>query len=110
MFFFNSTATPEIYSFRHTLSLPDALPICYGINAPEKKWNDYAGVNVKGKIVLILVNDPDYQTPTLRGPFNGRSEEHTSELQSLIRISYAVFCSKKKKHKTNNYPDLRVNE
>src|SRR3546814_10910046 len=34
-----------------------------------------------------------------------RSEEHTSELQSLMRISYAVFCLKKKKNKTytNNY-------
>src|SRR3546814_3913242 len=31
-----------------------------------------------------------------------RSEEHTSELQSLMRISYAVFCLKKKKSKTNN--------
>src|SRR3546814_8882168 len=31
-----------------------------------------------------------------------RSEEHTSELQSLMRISYAVFCLKKKKYKT--YP------
>src|SRR3546814_3352252 len=30
-----------------------------------------------------------------------RSEEHTSELQSLMRISYAVFCLKKKKHKTS---------
>src|SRR3546814_3407155 len=30
----------------------------------------------------------------------GRSEEHTSELQSLMRISYAVFCLKKKKNKT----------
>src|SRR3546814_2654910 len=29
-----------------------------------------------------------------------RSEEHTSELQSLMRISYAVFCLKKKKHST----------
>src|SRR3546814_4723443 len=29
---------------------------------------------------------------------NKRSEEHTSELQSLMRISYAVFCLKKKKH------------
>src|SRR3546814_3172130 len=29
-----------------------------------------------------------------------RSEEHTSELQSLMRISYAVFCLKKKKHTT----------
>src|SRR3546814_20222624 len=32
-----------------------------------------------------------------------RSEEHTSELQSLMRISYAVFCLKKKKKKTNIY-------
>src|SRR3546814_3083632 len=30
----------------------------------------------------------------------GRSEEHTSELQSLMRISYAVFCLKKKKKKS----------
>src|SRR3546814_2470792 len=34
---------------------------------------------------------------------NGRSEEHTSELQSLMRISYAVFCWKKKKIKTATY-------
>src|SRR3546814_965092 len=33
---------------------------------------------------------------------NRRSEEHTSELQSLMRISYAVFCLKKKKYKENN--------
>src|SRR3546814_8173951 len=33
----------------------------------------------------------------------GRSEEHTSELQSLMRISYAVFCLKKKKQKQNIY-------
>src|SRR3546814_2703833 len=33
-----------------------------------------------------------------------RSEEHTSELQSLMRISYAVFCLKKKKH-TKNIPN-----
>src|SRR3546814_2914770 len=31
----------------------------------------------------------------------GRSEEHTSELQSLMRISYAVFCLKKKKNKSH---------
>src|SRR3546814_3648046 len=33
-------------------------------------------------------------------PMIARSEEHTSELQSLMRISYAVFCLKKKKRKT----------
>src|SRR3546814_2424690 len=32
-----------------------------------------------------------------------RSEEHTSELQSLMRISYAVFCLKKKKHNSTHY-------
>src|SRR3546814_7990300 len=32
-----------------------------------------------------------------------RSEEHTSELQSLMRISYAVFCLKKKKNKTKDF-------
>src|SRR3546814_2295737 len=38
-----------------------------------------------------------------RGAKRGRSEEHTSELQSLMRISYAVFClKKKKKNKTKN--------
>src|SRR3546814_3858055 len=34
-----------------------------------------------------------------------RSEEHTSELQSLMRNSYAVFCLKKKKHTQPNTPD-----
>src|SRR3546814_6487948 len=35
-----------------------------------------------------------------KGRIAGRSEEHTSELQSLMRISYAVFCLKKKKTQT----------
>src|SRR3546814_15754756 len=49
--------------------------------------------------VIVL----DWMLPRLDGPGvldalrNGRSEEHTSELQSLMRISYAVFCLKKKK-------------
>src|SRR3546814_1788991 len=37
---------------------------------------------------------------------HGRSEEHTSELQSLMRISYAVFCLKKKKNKRHNKTTL----
>src|SRR3546814_9201680 len=37
----------------------------------------------------------------------GRSEEHTSELQSLMRISYAVFCLKKKKQENNNLSQQR---
>src|SRR3546814_12646627 len=38
-----------------------------------------------------------------RASFPARSEEHTSELQSLMRISYAVFCLKKKKKKKRRY-------
>src|SRR3546814_8686042 len=38
-----------------------------------------------------------------------RSEEHTSELQSLMRISYAVFCLKKKKKKHKNTTELIIN-
>src|SRR3546814_2837971 len=44
---------------------------------------------------LRLVNDADQGRE--HAPGGGRSEEHTSELQSLMRISYAVFCLKKKK-------------
>src|SRR3546814_7891166 len=45
---------------------------------------------------LVLLQD-------LRPQDVGRSEEHTSELQSLMRISYAVFCLKKKKHYQTNW-------
>lgn len=45
----------------------------YGINAPEKGWNDYEGVDVTGKTVVILVNDPDWQSPGLEGPFGGKA-------------------------------------
>src|SRR3546814_5715142 len=44
-----------------------------------------------------------------REPAFGRSEEHTSELQSLMRISYAVFCLKKKKITKQNYTTLTTN-
>src|SRR3546814_1537511 len=48
-----------------------------------------------------LRRDGDEQ-PSAPQPDRIRSEEHTSELQSLMRISYAVFCLKKKKHITKH--------
>lgn len=45
----------------------------YGINAPEREWNDYEGIDVKGKTVVILVNDPDFGTESLEGEFGGRA-------------------------------------
>src|SRR3546814_6997032 len=47
-----------------------------------------------GATLDLRVEDPP--------PAKWRSEEHTSELQSLMRISYAVFCLKKKKIKQDN--------
>ena len=56
-----------------TLKDSELVFVGYGINAPEKGWNDYAGVDVKGKTVVILVNDPDWQTEGLEGPFGGKA-------------------------------------
>src|SRR3546814_9661843 len=55
---------------------------------------------------LRLIGDYLRSTPD---PDRGRSEEHTSELQSLMRISYAVFCLKKKKQNQGNYQDTHSN-
>src|SRR3546814_9017947 len=52
----------------------------------------------------VLPEQPNLQTAHIADElteFAVRSEEHTSELQSLMRISYAVFCLKKKKTSTN---------
>lgn len=51
----------------------DVVFVGYGINAPEKGWNDYAGLDVKGKTVVILVNDPDWEVKEAKGEFNGRA-------------------------------------
>jgi Zn-dependent M28 family amino/carboxypeptidase len=56
-----------------SLSGSELVFVGYGINAPEKGWNDYAGLDVKGKTVVILVNDPDWQSAGLEGPFNGKA-------------------------------------
>ena len=42
----------------------------YGITAPEFQWNDYAGLDVKGKVILCLVNDPPSDDPSF---FGGKS-------------------------------------
>src|SRR6187455_3875904 len=82
-FFFNDTATTEIYTVMNTLSLHDALPI----SQPTARRRLGETTDALSTDELPAVSD-------------ARSEEHTSELQSLITISYAVFCLKKKK-KTN---------
>src|SRR3546814_2014332 len=84
---FRSAASPSNYRFnRHS---PSAMP---GMDSPVRPESDdfYFYSN-------SYVSSGQPWRPSLQHP---RSEEHTSELQSLMRISYAVFCLKKKKYKT----------
>ncbi len=55
-----------------SISESEMIFVGYGINAPERDWNDYAGVDVSGKTVVMLVNDPGFATqdPDL---FNGNT-------------------------------------
>jgi Zn-dependent M28 family amino/carboxypeptidase len=59
---------------QENVSVTDAplVFVGYGIVAPEHHWNDYAGVDMHGKIAVILINDPDFETGDDRG-FGGRA-------------------------------------
>ncbi|HET8763166.1 MAG TPA: hypothetical protein VFM12_07095, partial [Gemmatimonadales bacterium] len=57
-----------LWSMQDTSSVSargELVYVGYGIVAPEYDWDDYAGVDVKGKIVVTLVNDPGLQDSTL---------------------------------------------
>jgi Zn-dependent M28 family amino/carboxypeptidase len=52
----------------------DGAPIVfvgYGVKAPERNWDDFKGVDLKGKVALVLVNDPDFETG--QGDFGGKA-------------------------------------
>src|SRR3546814_2257364 len=117
--FFNHPATNEIYTYCHTLSLPDALPIFgigWDLNSSSGARLLYAPGAAVVQSTVVQDESGSYDVVLLGGgsaPVVGqslaglrrsgsvtdaadvRSEEHTSELQSLMRISYAVFCLKK---------------
>jgi Zn-dependent M28 family amino/carboxypeptidase len=43
----------------------------YGVHAPERNWDDFKGVDLKGKIAVVLINDPDFETGS--GDFGGKA-------------------------------------
>src|SRR5687767_15953840 len=88
-FFFNDTATTEIY----TLSLHDALPICSprAIGFLGKIYDE--GSPLRVALAYEQATGWHKQNPTIR------SEEHTSELQSLAYLVCRLLLEKKKKKK-----------
>src|SRR3546814_15902789 len=99
--FFNDRGTPEIYTYGHTLSLLDALPFCLPLSVrlpPTTQLLEAPGMasNVVGNAARSVTCRRS--SAALFALPLSRSEEHTSELQSLMRTSYAVFCLKKNNH------------
>src|SRR3546814_10553868 len=106
-FCFNETAATESYPYWHTLALHDALPISSKrVRSRETPLAFLRGdVADSASLAVLATSFSASRTDRRRAMIwlaswicvAARSEEHTSELQSLMRISYAVFCLKKKK-------------
>src|SRR3546814_9651957 len=78
----------------HTAKSVSVMPL-----DSRMRWSCLSSAARFGASLAICPSALMYVTPNAR--LRARSEEHTSELQSLMRISYAVFCLKKKKTITN---------
>src|SRR3546814_7145302 len=90
-FFLNDTGTSEIYTNSHALALRDALPLCADGDARHEGGPVARDPRPReGSASAIHRREPRQDARAIR------SAEHTSELQSLMRNSYAVFCLKTK--------------
>src|SRR3546814_4563376 len=117
VFFFNDTATTEIYTYGHTLALHYALPICVRLAASRTVAKasgsrssrlSPASCRPRSHGVRARSSSSDKAWTSGSSALICRSEEHTSELQSLMRISYAVFCLKKKKYTNSQHNKIHV--
>src|SRR3546814_4313459 len=81
-------------------ALPDIFDLSVG---GQVRWGSVAPMLEPRALSIAAIGRQQACEPALRGGkvFGIRSEEHTSELQSLMRISYAVLRLKKKQKKTN---------
>src|SRR3546814_1917658 len=86
-------------SQRSDLNAISALIEAHGNDRFAESWLRHRGLGWAADIVAAERNPSPTRTPA-PDEEESRSEEHTSELQSLMRTSYAVFCLKKKKIKT----------
>lgn len=58
---------------RQRLRDAELVFVGYGVTSPERGWNDYAHADIKGKIAVVLINDPDFETGGQSGPFDGKA-------------------------------------
>src|SRR3546814_965022 len=81
--------------------LRDQLAVLEGVRALYQSDDTASGFGVRSYLAALQprVRAPGMQGVGIAVAMRRRSEEHTSELQSLMRISYAVFCLKKKTSK-----------
>src|SRR3546814_2760698 len=100
-----ATLFPYTTLFRSREALEAMLAIINdGVRSAEERLQSLAeAVGAADESAARIVSDttPELVEALVRVRDTARSEEHTSELQSLMRISYAVFCLKKKKSKTH---------
>src|SRR3546814_2294444 len=95
LFVFNDTATTEIYTYL-THSFPTRRSSDLEQVAHPMMQLAHQQIGIFLPALLLGDVDADADQDRIVGA-HVRSEEHTSELQSLMRISYAVFCLKNKK-------------
>ena len=70
---------PQTGATRIDIKAAPLVFVGYGVKAPERGWDDFKGVDLHGKIALVLVNDPDYETaPDVKdgGDFGGKAETY----------------------------------
>src|SRR3546814_7905898 len=91
---------PNAGDARIVLFGPHRLPRDLGVLPHRAQFHDVEALIIQPHPTLAIERRPAALE------LDRRSEEHTSELQSLMRISYAVFCLKKKK--TNNTPKPNI--
>src|SRR3546814_8588964 len=95
------TLFPYTTLFRSVVIIPISLAsersLTFTKNSPGLKFGTFVVVNLVPRLGAAT---PGFTLPVSLHPYSvphsNRSEEHTSELQSLMRISYAVFCLKQK--------------
>src|SRR3546814_8911402 len=104
-----STRTDTLFPYTTLFRSPHRLPLALPCVRPARDRDHDQGhppaARLRGRARQLGLQ----RRPVARGERSApasRSEEHTSELQSLMRISYAGFCLKKKKKTTANHTEI----